>query len=235
MATTVSRTAFWRGFRLGLPFILAAAPFGLLFGVLATEAGFDLAQVLGMGFIVVAGASQFAAMAQMQDNAPIIMVLAASLAVNLRMAMYSASIAPHLQDAPFLQRAFAAYLLVDNVYALSISEFTVSPKMNTAQKIAFYFGTAASTVPIWYLATFLGAWLGKTIPPEFALDFTPALVFIAVVAPMLRTRAHVAAAITSVITALIFAFLPYSSGLLIAGFTAMLVGAEVERRTEGFA
>jgi len=232
MASSAPKAAFWRGFRIGLPFILAAAPFGLLFGVIATEAGFDVIQVLGMGFLVIAGAAQFTALAQMQDAAPVIVVLAASLAVNLRMAMYSASLAPHLQDAPLWQRAFAAYVLVDNVYALSISEFTDNPTTTTAQKIVFYFGTAVATVPVWYVSTFLGGWFGQSIPPEYALDFTPAFVFIAVVAPMFRTRAHVAAGVTSVFVALALDFLPFSSGLLIAGFAAMLVGAEVERRTQ---
>lgn len=233
MVSSTPKSAFWRGFRLGLPFLFAAFPFGLLFGVLASEAGFDLLQVLGMGFLVIAGASQFAALAQMQDNAPVIMVLAASLAVNLRMAMYSASIGPYLQDSPIWQRAIAAYILVDNVYAISISEYTLREHMNTASKMAFYFGVAAAAAPAWYISIFLGAWLGTSIPPEYALDFTPALVFIAVVAPMLRTRAHYAAAATSVIVALLFDSLPFSSGLLVAGFAAMIVGSEVERRNEG--
>lgn len=233
MASSTPKTAFWRGFRLGLPFLFAAFPFGLLFGVLATEAGFDIFQVFGMGFIVIAGASQFAALAQMQDNAPIFMVLAASLAVNLRMAMYSASIGPHLQDSPLWQRAIAAYILVDNVYAVSISEYTLGEKMSTSAKMAFYFGSAAASVPTWYLATFLGAWLGASIPADMALDFTPALVFIAVVAPMLRTRAHFAAAATSVVVALMLVSLPFSSGLLVAGLAAMVVGSEVERRDAG--
>lgn len=230
MSSTTPKSAFWRGFWLGAPFILAAGPFGLLFGVVATEAGFNVLQVVGMGFLVIAGAAQFAALAQMQDQAPVLMVLLAALAVNLRMAMYSASLAPHLQDAPFWQRAFAAYLLVDNVYVVSIGEFSDHGDAPLAQKVAFYFGSAAPSIPVWYLATFLGAWLGRAIPPDIALDFTPALVFIAVVSPMLRTRAHWAAAVTSIIVALAMDFLPYSSGLLVAGIAAMAVGAEVERR-----
>jgi len=233
MPATTAKSAFWRGFRLGAPFILAVFPFGFLFGVIAIEAGFDLTQTLSMGFLVVAGAAQFAALAQMQDNAPVVMVLAASLAVNLRMAMYSASLAPHLQDAPLWQRAFAAYLLVDNVYAISIGEFAEQTQMTTGDKMAFYFGTAVPSILPWYLSTLLGAWIGQTIPPELGLDFTPAIVFIAVVAPMLRTRAHVAAAVTSVFVALALAFLPFSSGLLIAGFVAMFVGATVEQRSQG--
>ena len=49
---------------------------------------------------------------------------------------------------------------------------------------------------------------------------------------MLRTRAHVAAALVSIISALIFAGLPYNLGLFVAGILGMMTGAEVERRTE---
>ncbi|MEE9387364.1 MAG: AzlC family ABC transporter permease [Paracoccaceae bacterium] len=230
MTTATPKSAFWSGFRNGLPFILGATPFGMLFGILATEAGFDLAQVMGMTIVVIAGAAQFTALAQMQDSAPVLMVLAASLAVNMRMAMYSASIGPHLIDAPFWQRAVAAYILVDNTYAVAISEFEERPLRPVPQKMAFYIGCAIPAWIFWYLSTFVGALFGQAIPAGFALDFAPAIVFLALVAPMLKTLAHVAAAFTSVALALALAFLPFSSGLLIAAVCAMLVGAEVERR-----
>ncbi|MGB5557130.1 MAG: AzlC family ABC transporter permease [Paracoccaceae bacterium] len=230
MPVTTTKSAFWRGFRDGSPFILGAAPFGLLFGVLATEAGMNLVEVMSMGVLVIAGASQFTALAQMQENAPVVMVLAAALAVNMRMAMYSAALAPHLGPAPFWQRAVAAYILVDNTYAVSAAEFHRRPDQTTGQKMAFYIGCAIPVWVVWYAATLTGALLGQTIPPEFALDFAVPIAFLAIVAPMLRTIAHVAAALTSMILGLALAFLPYSSGLLIAAAVAMIVGSEIERR-----
>ena len=230
MPATTTKSAFWRGFRDGSPFILGVMPFGLLFGVLGTEAGLDLVEVMGMSVLVIAGAAQFTALSQMQENAPVIMVLAAALAVNLRMAMYSASLAPHLGDAPFWKRAAVAYILVDNTYAVSIAEYDRHPAQSTRDKLAFYFGSAVPALVFWYASTLTGALLGQTIPPEFALDFAVPIAFMAIVAPMLRTLAHVAAALTSIVLALALAFLPYSAGLLIAAAAAMVVGAEVERR-----
>lgn len=231
MADSSTKSAFWRGFRGGFPFILAAFPFALVFGVLATEAGLDIVQVMSMSVLVIAGASQFAALSQMQENAPVIVVLIAALAVNLRMAMYSASLAPHLGAAPFWQRAVAAYTLVDNSYAVSIAEYEVKPKMPVRQKMAFFFGCAIPVWIVWYLATFAGALLGKTIPAGLSLDFAVPLAFLAIVAPMLKTLAHIAAALTSIVATLALSFLPYSLGLLIAAALAMLVGAEIERRS----
>lgn len=230
MAESSTKSAFWRGFWGGMPFILAASPFGLVFGVLATEAGMNLTEVMSMSILVIAGASQFAALSQMQENAPVIVVLIAALAVNLRMAMYSASLAPHLGPAPFWQRAVAAYILVDNSYAVGIAEFDEKPEMPIRQKVIFFIGCAIPVWVVWYIATFAGALLGKSIPTEFSLDFVVPLAFLAIVAPMLKTLAHIAAALTSIIAALAFSFMPYSLGLLIAAAMAMLVGAEIERR-----
>ena len=93
-AKTIAPSHYLAGVRDGLPFILMAAPFATVFGVAATDAGLTLAQVMGFSVLVIAGASQFAAVQMMADNAGIALVLFAALAVNLRMAMYSASLGP---------------------------------------------------------------------------------------------------------------------------------------------
>jgi len=231
MTNSSRKSTFWTGFRVGVPFVLGALPLATLFGIVATEAGFDIFQVMSMSIIVIAGASQFAALAQMEDNAPIIMVLLAALAVNMRMAMYSASIAPYLQDAPLWKRAAVAYGLVDFTYAVGLTKFEENTKWTLSQKLRFYLGASIPGFAAWYAFTFIGAWFGRSLPGGLALDFAPAIVFLSIVAPMLKTPAHVAAAFTSVIMALALSFMPFSSGLLVAAVAAMVVGAEVERRS----
>lgn len=210
--------------------MLVVAPFGLLFGVVATEAGLPLSQVMGFSLLVIAGASQFTALQLMTENAPIIVVLASALAVNLRMAMYSASIAPHLGAAPLWQRAFIGYFNIDQTYALSIQKFDENPSAPVRWKVAYFFGAVTPICPIWYLATWAGAVLGSTIPPEFALDFAVPITFLALVAPALRSLAHIATALTAVVLSILLAWMPYNLWLLIAALVAMMVGAEIERR-----
>lgn len=227
-APSSPRAAFRRGFRHGAPFALVVAPLGLLFGVVATEAGLNLAEVMGMSILVTAGASQFAAVQMMADNVPTLMVLLAALAVNMRMAMYSAALTPHLGPASVWERALVAYSLVDQSYALAAHEFTVHPELPLSEKVAYFFGASCSVVPLWYLFTWVGATLGGAIPPEFALDFAVPITFLAMVAPMLRTAAHLAAAVVSVLLGLAFAWMPNSFGLMVASLAAMATGARVE-------
>ena len=72
--------------------------------------------------------------------------------------------------------------------------------------------------------------LGGTIPPEYGLDFAVPIAFLAILAPMLKTLAHLAAALTSLVVALALAAMPYNTELLVAAVLAMMAGAEVERR-----
>lgn len=221
---------FWQGFRDGTPFILVIAPFGAVFGVVATEAGLDLAQVMGFSVLVIAGAAQFVALQMMVENAPVLIVLVASLTLNLRHAMYSASLAPHLGRLSWWKRGVVAYFLVDQTYAPSVLKYETTPGMTSSQKMAYYLGVAMSICPVWYLATWGGAVLGTAIPAGLPIDFAVPITFLALIVPMLRSAAHVAAALVSIIGVLVFAFLPFNLGLLVAALLAMMTGAEVERR-----
>lgn len=223
--------ASWlQGFRDGAPFVMVMAPFALLFGVVGSEAGLNIAEVMGFSVLVVAGASQLAAVQLMVDNAPTVIVIATALAVNLRMAMYSASLVPWLGEAPLWQRAAIAYLNLDQTYATAIAKYNAEPDLPLDARVSYFFGVALAIVPLWFAGSYAGAALGTTIPPEYALDFAIPITFIALIAPMLRSVPHLAAASVSVGTALLLAGLPFNTGLLIAAVVAMATGAEVERR-----
>ncbi|MFP1644370.1 AzlC family ABC transporter permease [Pontitalea aquivivens] len=225
---SANRSAFWRGFRQGLPFLLVIIPFGLLFGVAATEAGLPITAVMGFSVLVLAGASQFTAVQLIGENAPTVLVVVTALAVNLRMAMYSASLAPHLGPAPVWKRALVAYCMIDQSYTLAAQDYDRAPDQTVAEKLAYYAGACSHVCPAWVVATWAGAAVGQAIPPEFALDFAIPITFLAMLAPAMRTLAHVAAATVSVALALVLAFLPSGLGLLVAAVAAMTTGAQVE-------
>ena len=228
MQATTAKSAYWKGFRAGAPFLLVAFPFAMLFGVVAVEAGLHLAQVMGFSVLVIAGAAQYAALQLMIEDTAIGLVLLAALAVNMRMAMYSASLVPHLGAAPLWQRALVSYVNFDQCYMLSIVQYEDEPNWPVDQKIAFFLGVASPLVPVWLGATVVGAVLGSALPPEFALDFLVPILFLSLVTPALKTLAHVAAALTSAAMALALYWMPSGTGLLIAAFSAMCVGAAIE-------
>lgn len=226
------RPPFRRGVAEGLPFIVIMVPFGALFGVLAVEAGLPLSQVMAFSMLVIAGASQFTAIQLMVDGVPAAIVILSALAVNLRMVMYSASMVPHLGAAPLWQRAIISYLLVDQTYALAQTAYDAEPAWSLGDKVAYFAGVALPVFPAWVGATWVGAVLGAQVPGSWQLDFAMPLAFVALVAPMLKTRAHVAAAFVSVAGALMLTWVPWNLGLILAATLGMITGAEVARRTE---
>jgi predicted branched-subunit amino acid permease len=232
MASTTSKSWFWTGFQHGVPFVLVAAPFGTLFGVLATETGLNLTETMIFAITVFAGAAQFTALQLMQEHAPVLIVLASALAVNMRMAMYSASLTPYLGAAPLWQRAIAAYFTVDQSYACSVAMYEARPEMTTAERMAYFFGVVAPLAPMWYFFTFMGAVLGTRIPDSLAIDFALPIAFLAMIAPMLRTPAHIVAAVVACITSILAAGLPFNLGLIVAGIIAMMAGAQTELALE---
>jgi predicted branched-subunit amino acid permease len=96
MTSTRRKSPYWTGVRHGAPFILVVTPFALLLGVVATEAGLSIFETMFFTITTFAGAAQFTALQLLEDNTPTVVVLLSSLA------------AP-----PLRQRAFAAYLTVD--------------------------------------------------------------------------------------------------------------------------
>lgn len=232
MAITTTKSAFLHGLRDGAPFLLVVGPFALLYGVVAAEAGLWLSEAMGFSVIVIAGAAQFAALQLMVNNAGIALILLAALAVNLRMAMYSAALVPYLGAAPLWKRALVSYVLFDQTYVASVARFEKEPDMTVHQRAAFFWGTAMAIVPVWMVMCVIGFQVGAAIPPELALDFALPITFLAMVGPMLRTIPHVVAAVTSVVVALLLIGLPSGLGLIIAACCAMAAGVATETLLE---
>lgn len=223
-----SKQAFWLGFRDALPFLLIVIPFGLLFGAVGKEAGLSLLQVLAFSGLVVAGASQFTAVALLTDHAPLFIVLLTAIVVNLRMVMYSAALVPHFGRAPLGLRALLAYFLIDQTFAMASNKFALAPGMALGPKMAYFSGAFWFMMPLWMVATYAGAVFGAAIPPEYALDFAVPICFIALSAPAMRSFPFFVAGVVSIVGTLALAFVPFKLGLMIAAVLAMIAGAQTE-------
>ncbi|WP_422075145.1 AzlC family ABC transporter permease [Tranquillimonas rosea] len=225
---TAPRGDFLAGAAKAAPFIIMLIPFGAVFGVVARNSGLDLTQTMAFSGAVIAGASQFTAVQLLVDDAPVAVIVATALAVNLRMMMYSIAMVPHLGPAPLWQRALIAYLNVDQTYALSVAEYETRPEMPIRNRVAYFVGTAAPIVPCWILSTLAGATLGRALPESMPVDFVLPLMFLGMASPMMKTRAHAAAALVASGAAILFTGFPAGTGLLAAAILGMIAGAVVD-------
>ncbi|WP_224333925.1 AzlC family ABC transporter permease [Haloprofundus halobius] len=111
------------GIRDVLPLFLGIVPFAVVFGVAAVDAGLTAVQAVGLSVFVFAGAAQLATLELLAANAAVPVVVLTAVVINLRMLMYSASIAPYFRSLAGRSKAVMAYFLTDQAYALSVAHY----------------------------------------------------------------------------------------------------------------
>lgn len=215
------------GVRDTLPLLLGIIPFGLVAGIAAVNAGLDLQHAVGFSVVVFAGASQLAAIDLLGSNAPLAVVVATAVVINLRMMMYSASIAPYFRSFAARSKAVASYLLTDQAFALSLARYRHDGETD---RFAYYFGVAFSLWAVWQFSTIVGAFLGTGLPPEWGFEFAAPLVFLALLVPTLKDRASAASGLTGGIAAVavVVAGIPFHLDIIVAAVFGVTVGLGVE-------
>jgi len=225
-----ARSEFLAGLRAELPILLGVLPFGMIYGVLALQAGLPPVLALAMSSIVFAGSSQFIGTQLIAQGAGGFAIIATTFVVNLRHALYGASVAPFIRHVPMRWKVLLAYLLTDEAYAVTITRFTQPDSSSALNKHWFYFGAGITLWASWQISTAIGIFVGQLIPASWSLDFTLALTFIALVVPNLKDRASVAAAVSAGIMAAFSYTWPYKLGLFAAALTGIVIGLLVENR-----
>lgn len=212
-------TDFSTGVRDSLPLLLGIIPFALVAGVAAAEAGLSLVQALGMSVFVFAGASQLAALDLLGSDAPLVVVVLTAAVINLRMLMYSASIAPHFRAATGRVRAVLAYFLTDQAFALTVARYDAD---DSGQRW-YYLGLSLALWGVWQVGTVIGVAVGAGVPESWGLEFAVPLVFLALLVPALKERESLVAGAVAGVVAVAGAGLPLNLGLIVAA-TAGVVG-----------
>jgi 4-azaleucine resistance transporter AzlC len=223
--------AFSLGLRAVLPILVGVAPFGVIYGVVALQSGIPALAAMAMSSIVFAGSAQFLLAQLVGAGAPFLLTAGAVGLVNLRHALYSASVAPILAHLPRRWKVLLAYLLTDEAYAAAIPHLMAvrpdSPQAVNAHWILF--GSGFGLWAGWQLATLAGVLLGAQLPSDLGLDFALPLTFIAIVVPMISSRALLLVALTAGTVAVALAALPYKTGLFIAALAGLVAGARMPR------
>ena len=207
------------------PLLLGIVPFGLVAGIAAVDAGLGLAEAVGLSVIVFAGASQLAAIELLAQNAPLAVVIGTAVVINVRMVMYSASIAPYLAEYGRRFRAGLAYLLTDQAYALSVAEYERTPDRT---RWRYYLGAAATLWVVWQITTVVGFVIGAGVPDAWGLTFAVPLVFLALLVPAMKDRPTVLAAVVGGAVAVAAAGLPMNLGLLTGAVSGIVAGLATE-------
>jgi 4-azaleucine resistance transporter AzlC len=228
MSETTRKREFWRGARAEVPILLGVAPLGMIFGALAIGAHLSTVAAQAMSSVIFAGSAQYIATQMLGSGASGPVILLVIFVVNLRHALYSASVAPHVRHLKPAWKAALAYLLTDEAYAVTITHYDRAG--DGACRHWYFLGAGLTLWSVWQISTALGIVIGARIPPNWPLAFALPLTFIALVVPGLQDRAGLAAALAAGLVGLLSAGFPYKTGLLLAALIGILAGLAVERR-----
>src|SRR5512144_2711492 len=192
---------FLAGVQAEIPLLIGVFPFGLIYGALALNAGLSTTAAQMMSSIVFAGSAQFVTAQLIHEAAPGLVIVLTIAVVNLRHMLYSASLAPYLASLSPRWKVFLSYLLTDEAYAPTILHY--EKEGITPYAHWFLLGAGFALWFCWQTATAVGIFLGAAIPESWSLDFALPLTFIAMVVPVLKNRAAIAAALSAGIVALL--------------------------------
>lgn len=206
--------------------LLGVAPFGMIYGVVALQAGISPLAAMLMSSILFAGASQFLLAQMIGSAAPAVVALIAVALINARHALYGASVAPALAGLPRRWKLLLAYLLTDEAYAAAIGDLLRPIRSPYAHWVLF--GSGITLWAGWQVSTAVGILAGQHLPTDIELDFALPLTFIAIVVPMLGTRAQGFAAVVAGVLAVLLHALPWRTGMLIAAMAGIAAGALAE-------
>ena len=220
------RLEFFNGIKAELPILIAVIPFGMIYGVLGLDAGLTAVQVQAMSVIVFAGSAQFIMAQLFAIHTPVLIIILTAFLINLRHALYSASVAPYVKHLPASWRGILAYLLTDEAYAVSIIHYRQPTDIKYKQW--FFLGSGLAVWGTWQISTAAGIFVGSLIPPTCPLDFFIPLTFIALVVPNLDDWPSAIAALTGGLVSVIAFGLPFSLGLIVAALAGIGVGMLTE-------
>ncbi len=218
---------YQKGAKSVFPILAGLFPFGLIYGISAASAGLTNTSSIAMSFIVFAGAAQMSLVNSFTSGTSVLSAVAIAALINLRMAMYGASIARNIRSKNPVLRIIASFLLTDQAYAVTIAEISQNSKVTP---LKFYLGAA---IPIWFTwqtATITGVLVGKTIPSRLSLEYAIPLTFLALLGPFLKNRYFIASALISGGFMILTRNFPYNSGFFISVFTGIAAGYMIKTK-----
>ena len=216
-----------------IPMMIGAMPFGIIFGALAISGDRALtpAAAMGMSLIVFAGSAQFIGLGLYAQGVGLPFIVFTTFVVNLRHALYAASLSPFLRHLGQRWLAPLGFWLTDETYAVVIRRFQAEGPGQHGHW--YYLGSALPFYLNWQLCTLIGIIAGQQLgnAASWGLDFAMTLTFIGIVVPLIKSRPMLACALLAGATSLAAAGAPNRLGLVVGGLAGIAAGMIAEKVT----
>jgi 4-azaleucine resistance transporter AzlC len=222
-AILFSRAGFVAGARGMLPLNAGVFAVGLVFGVLARQAGLHLIEAVLMSALAFGGAAQFIALGLWTAPLPIETIIVTTLIVNLRHLLMGAAMRPWFATLAPWKTYTSMFVMTDESWALSMRELFAG-----SRDAAFLLGAGSTLWIAWQIATVAGYFAGGAIqdPAAWGLDFAFVAAFTALLVGMWRGRSDVLPwGVAAVVAVAGSHLLPGKWYILLGALAGSLVGA----------
>ncbi len=200
-------------------------------GVAMVKGGLSVPIALLMNGLMYAASAQLAVLPLLVAGAPIWVVWATALCVNLRFVIFSAGFRPYFVELSRRQRMTMGYFLADLNYAIFMRRFRVPE--DTASHHAYAWGGIAVNWPSWIIPSTLGILLGDQLPTSWGIGFAGTLALLGIAGSLLVDRATWVAAVVAACAAIAAWALPLKLNIIVAIAAAIAVGVAVHRWMPG--
>ena len=227
-----SATALWRHpeFRRGardmVGISLGIGAWGLVTGVAMVKSGMGIGIAVLMSLTVFAGSAQLATAPLIGAGAPIWVIWATALCVNLRFVVFSAQWRPYIAHLPRAQRAWMSYFCADLNIVLFLRRFP-KPEPSPEQP-SYFWGGVLVNAGSWHVMSLPGIALGHRVPEAWGLGFAGTLALLGVTYSLLADRATWLPALLAAAAAVAAYALPLKLNLLLAIAVAVAVGTVID-------
>ena len=210
---------FWSGFAAMLPLWAGAIPSGIAYGLAAHAIGLGPLPAQLMSVVVFSAAAQVSGVALLGAGAPFTLLLGTTLGLNAQLPLLGLTIGRQVRLS-WPQRLLTACFLTDGAFGIAAARGRL--------RLPVLLGAGVSMFAGWNLGTLLGTVVGHSLPDSrrLGLDFVVTLSFLAVLVPLLRSRAALLVALVAGLTALALARLaPAGVVVLASGVAGSAAGA----------
>lgn len=218
------------GIRRVLPFTVIAGPFGLIYGVTAAENGVDSFAAIIASFAIMGGAAQLALVELIGDGSSWFVAVSTAIVINLRFALYSATLAGSFADFPRRWRYPMSWALTDQAAIVAIQEFEREP--DPFYRMWFFIGGAVFFGSPFWIGSTLGVLVGGEIGPGWQLPFAVPATFIALLVPSLTSRPKVIAGVVGAGVAVSLYGVPSGLNIIAGAFAGIAAGTWATERAE---
>jgi predicted branched-subunit amino acid permease len=229
--TATSRTDdLLAGAKAMLPWLTGIIPFGLVIGVRTAQADIPLLAGWLTGPLLFGGSAQLAIIDLLDAGAAPAVVIGAALAINIRLVLYSATVAPHWRGMPRWWQALAAAALVDPSVAVGVDGYERAADRRSGHR--HYLGGAGVLCVAWLTAIAVGATAGARLPAALHLELVIPLFLAGEVVTRLTTRAAARAAATAACAGALGVWVPLHLGPMLAIAAGIAVALRFDRWSE---